>query len=220
VNMTFYEQFSGAMKYNYIHTINHRGNPDTLMIDPLGKYKMVVHTIPPVTMNNIEITPGIHNVIAANTPQGQLFLQMQGRSDYKKLQCIVRQHERMETLNVQEFNTTTKYIVGKYDLEVLSLPRLKFSVEIKQSHTNTVQIPQPGIASILLMTKGRADIFLEQDNKLELIYTLPSNSLRETLVLQPGRYRIIYRPANSRESMYTVEKQFKVTSGSSAQVRL
>jgi len=220
VNMTFYEQFSGAMKYNYIHTINHRGNPDTLMIDPLGKYKMVVHTIPLVTLDNIEITPGIHNVIAADAPQGRLFLQLQGRSDYKKLQCIVRQHGRMETLNVQEFNTTTKYIVGKYDLEVLSLPRLKFSVEIKQSHTNTVQIPQPGIASILLMTKGQADIFLEQDNKLELIYTLPSNSLRETLVLQPGRYRIIYRPANSRESMYTLEKQFKVTSGSSAQVRL
>ena len=49
VNMTFYEQFSGAIKYNYVHTINHRGNPDTLMIDPVGRYNMVVHTIPPVT---------------------------------------------------------------------------------------------------------------------------------------------------------------------------
>jgi Ca-activated chloride channel family protein len=220
VNMTFYEQFSGAMKYNYIHTINHRGNPDTLMIDPLGKYKMVVHTIPPVTLDSIEITPGIHNVIAVNAPQGQLFLKVQGRSDYKKLQCIIREHGSMQTLNVQDFNTTTKYIVGKYDLEVLSLPRLKFSIDIKQSHTNTVHIPQPGIASILLMTKGQADIFLEKDNKLELIYTLSPLSVRETLVLQPGHYRLIYKPANSRQSLYTLQKKFKVTSGSSTQVRL
>ncbi|MBL4755287.1 MAG: VWA domain-containing protein [Flavobacteriales bacterium] len=220
VNMTFYEQFSGAMKYNYVHTINHRGNPDTLMIDPIGQYRMVVHTIPPVTLDSIEMTPGIHNIIAVDAPQGQLFLQMQGRSDYKRLQCIVRQHGKMETLNVQEFNTSTKYIVGKYDLEVLSLPRLKFSVDVQQSHTNTVQIPQPGIATILLMAKGRADIFLEKDNQLELIYTLPSNSTRETLVMQPGHYRVIYRAAKSRESLYTVEKPFKVASGSSVQIRL
>jgi Ca-activated chloride channel family protein len=173
-----------------------------------------------VTLDSIEITPGIHNVIAVHAPQGQLFLKVQGRSDYKKLQCIIREHGSMQTLNVQEFNTTTKYIVGKYDLEVLSLPRLKFSIDIKQSHTNTVHIPQPGIASILLMTKGQADIFLEKDNKLELIYTLSPLSVRETLVLQPGHYRLIYRPANSRQSLYTVQKKFKVTSGSSTQVRL
>jgi len=220
VNMTFYEQYSGQIKYNYVHTINHRGNPDTLMIDPMGKYNLVVHTIPPVTLDSIELIPGIHNIVALDAPQGQLHLKMLGRSDYKKLRTIVRQHGKMETLNVQDFNTTTKYIVGKYDLEVLSLPRLKFSVEVKQSHTNTVEIEQPGIASILLTTKGRADIFLEEDNKLKLIYTMPANSVRETLVMQPGRYRLIYRPASSRESAYTTEKRFKVSSGSSTQVRL
>lgn len=220
VNMTFYEQFSGAIKYNYIHTINHRGNPDTLMIDPVGKYNMVVHTIPPVALDSIELVPGIHNIVAVNAPQGYLHLKLQGRSDYKKLRCIIRQHGKMETLNVQDFNTTVKYIVGKYDIEVLSLPRLKFSVDVKQSHTNTVQIDQPGIASILLNTKGRADIFQVKDNKLVLIYTLPSNSVRETLIMQPGHYRVIYRPSSSREAAYTQEKSFKVTSGSSTQVRL
>jgi len=220
VNMTFYDQKTGEMKYNYIHTINHRGNPDTILIDPMGVYRMTVHTIPDVILDSIKLIPGVHNIIAADAPQGQLFLKIQGRSDYKSLQCIVRQSKTMKTLNVQDFNTSVKYLVGKYDLEVLSLPRLKFSINIKQSHTNTVEIPQPGIASILLSSKGHSDIFLEKDNKLELIYTLNALSTRETLVMQPGKYRLIYKPLSSRESIYTQEKTFKISSGTSTQVRL
>lgn len=220
VNMTFYDQQTGRIRYNYVHTINHRGNPDTVLIDPLGSYKMLVHTIPPVMVDSIELTAGKHNIIAADAPQGSLNLKVKGRSDYKSLQCIIRSKGKMETLNVQDFNTTIKYIVGDYDLEVLSLPRLKFSVEIKQSHTNTVEIPQPGIASILLTARGYASIFLEKNNKLELIYTMNENITRETLILQPGKYRLIYRPQQSRQSIYTKEKAFTVISGGSSQVRL
>jgi len=36
VNMTFYDQFSGRIVYNFVHTINSRGNPDTLKVDPLS----------------------------------------------------------------------------------------------------------------------------------------------------------------------------------------
>ena len=220
VNMTFYESHEERMRYNYVHTINHKGNPDTVMIDPLGSYKMVVHTIPPVTVDSIKLTPGTHNFIVAKTPQGALTLKVQGRSDYKKLQCIVRKAGEMQTLNVQYFNTTVNYLVGKYDLEVLSLPRLKFTIDIKQSHTNKVEIPQPGIASILLKSRGIGSLYLEEDNKLELIHNLSQFDTRETLILQPGRYRLVFRPLSSRESIYTQEKSFRVTSGSSTQVRL
>ncbi|HMX04132.1 MAG TPA: hypothetical protein PKE14_05640, partial [Chitinophagales bacterium] len=48
VNMTFYDASNGQIKYNYLHTINHRGNPDTLVLDPDLKYNLTVHTIPPV----------------------------------------------------------------------------------------------------------------------------------------------------------------------------
>lgn len=49
VNMTFYDSFSGAIRYNYIHTMNPKGLPDTLVVDPLSRYRIVVHTIPPVS---------------------------------------------------------------------------------------------------------------------------------------------------------------------------
>ena len=62
VNMTFYDNFSGLIKYNFIHTMNNRGLPDTLVLDPLCKYNLVVHTIPPVEVDTIKLTPGKHTV--------------------------------------------------------------------------------------------------------------------------------------------------------------
>jgi len=220
VNMTFYDQHSGGIRYNYIHTINHRGNPDTLPIDPLGSYRMVVHTTPPVEVDSITLTAGKHTIIAADAPQGYLQLKVRGRSDYKSLQCIVRKDGETSTLIVQDFNQTLKYLVGTYDLEILSLPRIIMNdVEISQSHTTIVEIPQPGIASILMASRGYGSIFLEEDNQLKLIYNLKETT-RETLVLQPGRYRIAFRPKNSKQSIYTMEKTFKITSGTSTLVKL
>jgi len=72
----------------------------------------------------------------------------------------------------------------------------------------------------LLTARGFASIFLEKDNRLELIYTMSETITRETLILQPGKYRLIYRPKQSRRSIYTKEKVFTVISGGSSQVRL
>ena len=55
VNCTFYDSFSGKIYYNYIHTLNHRGLPDTLTLDHLPVYRMRVHTLPPVDVDNIKL---------------------------------------------------------------------------------------------------------------------------------------------------------------------
>jgi Ca-activated chloride channel family protein len=52
------------------------------------------------------------------------------------------------------------------------------------------------------------------------VCNLKESAIQETFVLQPGKYRIEYRPRNSKESIYTVERIFKVESGSSTQVKL
>lgn len=221
VNMTFYDSFSGKMKYNFIHTINNRGNPDTLVIDPLPTYKIVVHTIPPVEKDNVKLVPGKHTIIPIDAPQGDLELKVNGTSDYKSLQCIVRKQGEMQTLHIQEFNEKERYIVGKYDLEVLSLPRTYISnVVISQSHTTTVSIPQPGRANILKNSAGYGGVYLEDNNKLTLVYNFKIENIQENLVLQPGKYRAVFRGKNSKESEYTVEKPFTIISGSSEVVKL
>lgn len=222
VNMTFYDESSGAIRYNYLHTINNKGVPDTVILDPIGTYKMVVHTIPPVEKSGIELIPGKHNIIAVDAPQGYLNLKIAGNTEESRtLNCIVRKHEEMQTLHVQKFSTVEKFIVGKYDLEILTLPRIKLSkVDIAQSKTTTIEVPQSGSVSIAKPTEGPGSLYIEQKNKLEWVCNLNSNLMNETLVLQPGRYRIEFRPRNAKESIYTIEKSFKVESGLSTAVNL
>lgn len=220
VNMTFYDNHSKAIKYNFIHTMNYRGNPDTIPLDPVLKYDLTVHTLPEVSKKDITIKPGIHNIIAVDAPQGYLKLKMNGMNEYDDLKCIVRQKGQMKTLYVQNFEEVTKYITGDYDLEILTLPRMYVpDVNIKQSHTTKVFIPEPGIATIYLPSKGVTSIFLENDNKLEWIYNISPYTDRETVVLQPGSYRVVYRGTNVKQVIYTKEKRFKVKSGASTQVK-
>lgn len=220
VNMTFYDSHSKVMKYNFMHTINHRGVPDTIPLDPAFKYNIQVHTLPEVGKDNITIIAGKHNIIAVDAPQGQLKLMMSGLNEYDDLKCIVRQNGKMKTLNVQRFEEVTKYITGDYDLEILTLPRMYVNeVNIKQSHTTKVFIPEPGIGTIYLPSKGVASIFVEKNNRLEWVKDVQMGLERETIVLQPGKYRAVYRAANAKEVIYSKEKQFTIKSGSSTQVR-
>lgn len=216
VNMTFYDQYSGVIKYNFIHTLNTKGNPDTLVIDPLPVYKIVVHTTPPVSKDSIILTPGKHTTVGIDAPQGYLYLKFDNPAEFKKPTAIIRLHSDMKTLDVQEFHSTEKYLVGKYDIEVLTLPRINLeNVDIAQSKTTTLQIPRPGLVTLMSNSLGYGSLYVESNGKLRWIYNLEDNLTKETIVLQPGRYHVVYRPKNSKESIYTVEKDFSVVSGES-----
>ncbi|MDP4267128.1 MAG: VWA domain-containing protein [Bacteroidota bacterium] len=220
VNMTFYDKDNEQIKYNYMHTLNTRGLPDTIQLDPEPTYKMFVHTIPQVTLDSIKLNPGRHNIIAVDAPQGYLLLKMTGNTN-QSLPCIVRKSKKMSTLNVQNTNTTEKYIVGKYDLEFLSLPRMKVEdVSIKQSYTTTVEIPQPGLVNIFTSVVGYGSIYLEEENKLKWVYNLRENSTQETVYLLPGNYRVIFRAKSATQTIYTKENSFKVESGKSFTLKL
>ena len=220
--MTFTDLYSGKVKYNFVHTLNNRGLPDTLVIDPLITYRVDIHTLPPVTIDTLRITPGKHTVVAADAPQGYLQLKMAGVSNASKgLQCIVRKGGTPQTLNIQNFGETEKYIKDRYDLEVLSLPRITLKdIDISQSRTTTIEIPEPGIAVFRKSFNGYGTLLLNDKNKLTRIYELNETLTLETLYLQPGSYKIVFRPKNSRSTLYTVEQSFLIESGKTTDIQL
>ncbi len=221
VSMTLYDQHTGVIRYNILHTINAKGVPDTVQIDPLGRYRLTVHTIPEVKKDSITLIPGKHNIIAAETPQGDLALKIDGANEYKKLEAIIRKSGEMQTLNVQNFNQVTRYLVGTYDLEVLTTPRIYINnVRVDQSKTTTVQIPTPGFVTLICNAPGYGDILIEDKNELKWVHRIALNSIKESVVLQPGNYRIVFRPKNSQSAIYTIEKQFRISSGSSISVNI
>jgi len=221
VNMTFYDASSGQIKYNYLHTINHRGNPDTLVLDPDLKYNLTVHTIPPVEKKNITIIKGKHNVIPVDAPQGFLKLEIDGNFSKYYPTTIVRQAGNMKTLNVHEFGKSEKYIVGKYDLEILTLPRIKLNdIEIKQSTTNTIKIPASGNVYVSRGSLGFGSIYQDDGKQVTWVCNLNSAIQNEIIYLQPGNYKLEFRNENSKETIKTQEKKFTVTSGQTTNIRL
>jgi len=222
VNMTFYDEFSGEIKYNFIHTINHRGNPDTLRLDPVPVYRLHVHTLPPVEKGSIEIIPGKHTIIAVDAPQGDLMVKLQDTpNNSKDLQFIVRQKDSSKTLNVQTVNQTEKYIIGVYSLELLTIPRLLLDdVQVSQSKTTTVQIPKPGLITFTSSAPGYGALYQMKGKDLVWIYNLNSNTVSQTIAMQPGTYKVISRAKNAKESAFTTQQIFTVTSGGAEKIVL
>jgi len=221
VNMTFYDAMSGKMKNNFMHTINNRGVPDTLVLDPFLTYRAHIHTIPPVFIDSIKLSPGKHTIVATDAPQG--YLVVKSNSVYfKDTKLIVRKGNEMSTLNVQSLNQTEKYITGDYSVEILSMPRLIVNdVNIKQSHTTTLQVPDPGMVTIITEVAGYGSIYVERGENLEWVYNLNlNNNNRETIILLPGNYKAVFRAKNVKKTLSTIDKNFKITSGSSTQVYL
>ncbi len=214
VNMTFYDEYSGEMKYNFIHTLNRVGNPDTLSIDPIPTYRIHVHTIPAVTKENIVFNPGEHNIVSIDAPQGNLMVKTQKSTYHADLKFLVKKPESHETLNLQPVNVAEKYITGNYEIEIFTIPRMIIKdVTIKQSETTTIQIPKPGLITFIGSAPGYGAIYKEEGNELIWIQNLNSTVSNQTLAIQPGKYRVITRPKNAKESVFTSNKKFVVISG-------
>jgi Ca-activated chloride channel homolog len=212
--MTFYDAISGEVKYNFEHTMNSRGYPDTIYIDPMPTYKVKVHTIPPVWSDTITMTIGKHTIIPVNAPQGDLTFRVTDKNtQYRSIPVLIRKSENDTTINTQYFDASDKYIIGKYDAEVICLPRLVIKgIQIQQNHTTTVEVPAPGIAEINKGTEGNGSLFVIRNQKMEWIYNLNQGNKKENLLLQPGNYKIIFRSRYSNQTTDSKELNFEIKS--------
>ena len=214
VPMTFYDSQSKKLRYTFIHTFNNKGLSDTLILDPLIDYDIVVHTIPPVKEEKVKLAPGRHTIIPIKAPQGNMVITMGDEKSLVKPSVIVRKSGELEVVNVQELNKTERYLIGKYDLEILTKPRLQIeNVEIGQSSTTTIEIPQSGT---LNLNKGKQNmigsIFVKDSEETKWVCNLESKKLNENINLLPGHYMVVLRAENATKTTKTIVKEFKIES--------
>lgn len=212
VNMTFYDINKKRYVYNYLHTLNKNGNPDTLYIDDYPTYKVIAHTIPPRESEEVKLTEGKHTTIPISAPQGSMVItRPNGIYNFnEKVKYIVRYANQMNTLHVQSINTNEKYIVGSYDIEVLTLPRTYLKeVKIEQSKFNTITLPSAGMLQVKCLEPGDGCILLKTPERSERVVNL-TNATLQTFYLQPGNYVIEWRSKSLKGSIYTIEKTFTI----------
>lgn len=217
----FLDHFSGMEVNSAIHTLNGAGNPDTLFLDPGGRYDLKTFTVPQVEKDSIVLAPGRHNVVAIQAGRGTLDLKRSGAIRSQQPAAIVRKHGEMKTLNVQSLGTTHKYLNGFYDLEILTLPRTYLNkIDIKQSHTTTVELPPPGLVTLVKGSQGYGSIFQLEGNEINWVCHLNENGGNESFRLQPGRYKVVFRSRNALQTKYSREEEFSIKAGESKVINI
>jgi len=222
IEVSMYDSYSGEVLYNFVHALNDAGAPDTLSLDPAAKYDIIVHSVPRVEKKGIELVAGTHNIIAIDVPRGSL--ELTENSIYKRetpLQCIIHQMGKEEILIVQDFNTTRKYLTGSYKLEILTLPRIIMdNIQISQGVTRKITVEGAGTLLLTSVTGGIASVYNKTGNELERIYEFKKVSSRQALLLQPGKYVLICRLNDKKNSLFTRAIDFEIISGQTTTIRL
>lgn len=221
VPITLYDSYTGLILYNFMHRLDGNGRPDTLWLDPAGKYNLQVHTYPPIETAVVQLKPGIHNVIQVPAAQGTLLLQDNSATrPVSSVQCLVLEHSSQKTLNVQLVNTQQKYLAGTYDIEVLTLPRIiKKNVTIKGSETYKLDVPMAGTLQIVSGRSGIAGVYMRENEELKQVYEFGKLEPKQSLNLQPGKYILITRWDDKKASEFTEESKFEITSGVTTTLR-
>jgi Ca-activated chloride channel homolog len=216
VNMTFYDAYNNNFKYNYYQTLDGRGIPDTLILDPVADYDIYFHTLPAIVKKDVAIQPNKHNIIEENAAQGFIDFSFQGKLPQQQLQdkikCVVRLGK--EIINVQHLNSSERYLAGNYELEILTLPRIKMDkVKVEANNTTKIDIAAPGMVTLQKKFEMIGGIFLDKNGMPEKIFEMNTEAKPETVALQPGKYYIIYRLKNSKYMHSAKTLEFEMKSG-------
>ncbi len=221
VTMFLYEAGTTNLKYTFTHTINKYGNPDTLILDPKIKYDLVVNTTPRVEKKNIEIIKNTHNTIKVDAPQGFIKVRFLNAAKPYQIDTRITQAGKYETLNTQKIGETDKYIVGSYDIEVLTLPRTYITVSVQQSAIAYVDIRAPGFVKYAAGNRIVGQIFTKNGNGTwDWVCNLKKGSKTGEWQLQPGLYKLVYRQENLKSSSYTLEREFRINSNKTTSLKL
>ena len=221
VNMTFYDTNQNLVRYNFYHTMNEYGEPDTLNIDPVTSYHIQVHTTPNVWKKNVSIQPSTHNIIPIKTPQGKIKLSINGENLYNSVDVLVKEKSDCRQVNEQKMNTTHEYLVGQYNLEILTKPKVNIeNVKVDQDEETLIEIPAPGRLYVSKSRNMIGSIYKKRGDNLKWVCNIASKLRRERIVLQPGKYRIIARPESANQAHKTTESEFKIVSGGSTKISI
>jgi len=221
VSFNLYKAGSKQIVYTYTHTLNKNRLPDTLILDDKILYDIEVFTTPVVGSSNIKLIPNKHNIIDVDAPRGSLQVRLINPIRSHAVLTRIYRKEDAKTLNVQQLDEVDLYIVGTYEIEIMTLPRIYRTVEIRQSSLNTISIPAPGQFNYSTGNRISGQLFvLDKEGNMEWVTNLSESALSGSYNLQPGEYLVVYRSLLSMNTLHTTRKKFRIVSNRTTTLNL
>jgi Ca-activated chloride channel family protein len=212
VDVSFINTFTSIPAYEFVHYRDKNGKPDSVTVDPVITYDIMVNTVPPVIVKSPEIVSGKHNVISVKVPQGRIVAIPEGRGN--PFNFVVRQKGKSEILNQQRSGESYRYLEGEYEVETFTLPRRIFQIDLKADQTQTITLPSTGLVNINTVSTGIGSLFeILESGETKWVCHLNETATQHSYALLPGKYKIAFRARQAGGSKYTAIKNFEIKSG-------
>ena len=219
LNVTFLNSMTRTAAYEFVHYLDEAGKPDSVEVDPVLAYDIVVNTLPAVVRRDVNIVNGKHNVIRIPAPQGTIVVRPEGRGN--AFSAVVRQKDKSEILHLQDGFQAVRYLQGAYEVETLTLPRRIFAVSLEAGKTVTITLPSAGAVNVNTLAVGYGSVFEILDTgESKWVCALDQTKSRHFFNLLPGEYKIAFRARRTKGSKYTAIKTFEVKSGQTLNISM
>ena len=219
VNVTFRNTYTQGAMYEFVNYLDQNGRPDSVEVDPLVQYDLVVNTLPRIIKRDVAITLGGHTTVTIPVHQGSLIISQE--ENRNNILAVVREKGKAEILHYQTGSQPVKYLAGEYEVETITLPRRSYPVSIQADKTFTLTIPQAGVVNFNTIGTGYGSLYeIRKDGSQEWVCNVDNLKSIFTLSLLPGQYKIAFRVRHSPGSKYTANKTFTVTSARTHQVNV
>lgn len=223
VAITLLDAHDESTSLQWMHTLNEFGNPDTIPVDPIPTYDVIVHTVPQLRRNDVRLQPRIHNHLRfENAGQGVLRAEFARglRNGYGKLPITICAAGSSVPLIVISVNQEVHLLEGSYDVYFPTHPPLMVSdVPIQEGSLSPVSIPQPGVLQLNDFLMGFAMVL---DANHEVVYQWKSGKSTPTgqHLLQPGNYTFVYRARSAQSLDFSFVKSFNIRSGNTTHLSI
>lgn len=210
------ESHSGQAVLQAVHTMNQGGVPDTLMLNPIPEYDLVVHSIPPVRASGLTLEPRTHNHLSVSVPTGFIDLTpSRTRSELMNIPVVVKHDEgACETVFIQKVGSRQRYLAGTYSLEFGTTPPVLVDhVRVGDKRIVPVSIPEPGTLNLKTGTRGYGGIFLRGESGLDLVVPFSGEDPSGRFSLQPGRYVVMFRAKHASRTDLSLTRSVDIRSG-------
>lgn len=208
--ITFYNHYTGKVVYNFLHSLDKKGKADTIFLDPRGVFDVVIHTFPSLKVEKIELKAGIHNVINVSVLKGLLNFNYEKAYDDKQIDYVLRFLE--EDKIFYNYAVEDKYFIAdEYNLTVTTTPFKTEKVKnipiergvhqfIKDNGKLTIDFGFPIIASLYTLVK----------KEWQIVTDFCIINSKETLKLQPGKYKLVFIAKKTDQSQKTKVRDFEI----------
>ncbi len=216
VATSLFDSNSGELLERFVHTLGPFGETDTIPVDPVPTYRVVVHTIPPLERDGVRFTPRKHNHVRfENAGQGSIIPQFARgeRNAYGDLPIAIYRPGEATPLVTLALNERLKVLSGEYDVFFPTYPPVRLEgIQIKEGQEAPVIIPQPGYLQLDAAAAGYGTILTDSG---EVVYKWDVGTQNPSgrYLLQPGDYTVVYRSRSARSMAFSLTKQINIRSG-------